>query len=76
MVSDYEKAEYAKYTDQKKLIIASTHAPTWVYTKEISDFVRKRQRMTEEEYADEIFKCYEAGAAVAHIYGAEAWPKQ
>jgi len=53
--------------NDSKLMITTTVAPSWIYPR-----VRKWAQ-TPEEYADEVFRAYEAGACIAHIHGRDAW---
>lgn len=65
----------AMKSEYEKLIITVTVAPTWLYSNEIAPEVRKRWQMTPEEIADEVYRCYKAGASIVHLHGEKAWPK-
>jgi 3-keto-5-aminohexanoate cleavage enzyme len=62
--------------EYEKLIITVTVAPTWLYTEEIAEKVRERWKLTPEQLAEEIYRCYEAGASIVHIHGERPWPKE
>jgi len=47
---------------QNKLVITVTANPSWIYPE------TKNHPTTPEEIADEIYKCYKAGASIAHIH--------
>jgi 3-keto-5-aminohexanoate cleavage enzyme len=52
------------------LMITATVAPSWIYPNS------KKWPQTPEDYADEVFRAYEAGASIAHIHGKDAWTRE
>ena len=53
-----------------KLIITVTVAPSWIYPK------ARSWPATPEEYAEEVFQAYEAGASIAHVHGKDKWSRE